>query len=53
MIIRIVGMLTCFILMIVIAVLSMNAGEHLYLLYLLIASLLGVGAGLFKNMGKQ
>ncbi len=50
---RIAGMLVCIVLAILIAALSITAGDTLYLVYLVVAGLLGVAAGIIKNTGKR
>ncbi len=52
-VIRMTGMLVCLVLAVVVALLSITAGDTLYLVYLVVASLLGVAAGIIKNSGKR
>lgn len=52
-ILRITGIIVCILLAIGLAILSMFADETMYMVYLIAASLLGVMAGLFKNIGKR
>jgi hypothetical protein len=52
-VIRIGGMVLCIVLAIGVAVLSLRADGTMYVVLLIIASLLGVMAGVFKNMGNR
>ncbi len=52
-IVRIVGIIVCVFLAVGVAILSMHADDTMSMVYLVIASLLGVLAGLIKNVGKR
>jgi cytosine/uracil/thiamine/allantoin permease len=49
--IRSVGIVVCIVLAVVLAWLSLSAGDTMYMVYLILAGLLGVIAGVLKNMG--
>ncbi len=51
-IIKGIGMLICIVLAVGLAILSLNAGEVMYMVYLMIAGLLGILAGVIKNIGQ-
>ncbi len=51
--IRLGGMIVCILLAIGVAILSLNASGTLYTVLLILASLLGVMAAIFKNMDKS
>ncbi len=51
--VRLLGVLVCLALMAVVVWRAMLADHTTYLLYLLAASLLGVLAGVFNNLGKM
>lgn len=52
-VVRIAGIILCVLLAVGVAILSMRADDTMYMVYLVIASLLGVLAGLIKNVGKR
>ncbi|NJP06631.1 MAG: hypothetical protein HC837_13875 [Chloroflexaceae bacterium] len=50
--IKVIGIIICLLLVVMVGWLSLSADHTMYLVYLMIASLLGVATGLIKNWGR-